>query len=280
ADGTGLTTAPEGVMPFVPDPVYRLIGVGDLDDNGVDDFVFEQTDCGNPVDCPNPGLMRAYFMDTSMTLLAIKVNLFQNAGFPVPHETFGVADANGDGFADIVLARRDADPATRPNANGGGGTFLMQGDGFGALTVSGQAFAFDLPTLDYDFVGFALLRKDHAAAADLLFEKTSGANAGLIQARLMQGGQANALSLPFYVVNLRNTSLSYIGNGSFDSDIFTDFAFINDTSGVVHTVLLDQPSTRDVDMFKSRTFPVDLINGPDPSDAWANRATGAVTFAP
>ncbi|HIM01459.1 MAG TPA: hypothetical protein EYG46_10755, partial [Myxococcales bacterium] len=47
-DGTGLTTALEGVMAFAPDPVYRLIGVGDLDANGVDDFVFEQTDCGTP----------------------------------------------------------------------------------------------------------------------------------------------------------------------------------------------------------------------------------------
>jgi hypothetical protein len=269
ADGTGLTTPPEGVLAFAPDPVYSLIGVGDLDANGVSDFVFEQGDCGTPVDCPNPGLMRAYLMNTSMALQKIAHPLI-NAGFGAPHEAFGVADANGDGFADIVLARRDADPATRPNANGNLRTFLMQVDGLDSISVSGQAFAFDLPGPEYNFVGFA-----GAPRLLLLFEKTSGTNAGLIQARIVEDTSASALSLPFYVVNLGNTSLSYIGNGLFDGDINTDFAFINNTSGIVHTVLLEAFSTRDVDMFKSRTFPVDLINE---TEIWANRATGAVFF--
>jgi hypothetical protein len=268
-DGKGLTTPLEGVMAFAPDPIYRLIGVGDLDDNGVDDFVFEQANCDAPAVCPNPGLMRAYLMNTSMALQKIAHPLI-NAGFGAPHEAFGVADANGDGFADIVLARRDADPATRPNANGNLRTFLMQGDGVDSISVSGQAFAFDLPGPEYNFVGFA-----GAPRLLLLFEKTSGTNAGLIQARIVEDTSASALSLPFYVVNLGNTSLSYIGNGLFDGDINTDFAFINNTSGIVHTVLLEAFSTRDVDMFKSRVFPVDLTNG---AEVWANRATGAVTF--
>ncbi|HIG71424.1 MAG TPA: hypothetical protein EYQ46_15555 [Myxococcales bacterium] len=279
-DGTGLTTALEGVMAFAPDPVYRLIGVGDLDANGVDDFVFEQTDCGTPSNCPNPGLIRAYLMAPSMALLKIAHPLI-NAGFLVPHEVFGVADVNIDGFADIVLARRDADPATRPNANGNLRTFLMQGDGLGGLTVSGQAFAFDLPTLDYDFVGFVQL--DRRYGADLLFEKTSGTNAGLIQARLMEDPDAMVLSLPYYITNVGTTS-SYIGNGLFDGDLDADLVLINNTTGFVRVVLLDMdpsgngfvpPTDRGSVLTKGRTFPV-VLDGIE----WANRATGAVTFAP
>jgi hypothetical protein len=213
-----------------------------------------------------------------MALLKIAHPLI-NAGFPVPHEVFGVADVNIDGFADIVLARRDADPATRPNANGNLRTFLMQGDGLGALTVSGQAFAFDLPTLDYDFVGFAQL--DRRYGADLLFEKTSGTNAGLIQARLMEDPDAMVLSLPYYITNVGTTS-SYIGNGLFDGDLDADLVLINNTTGFVRVVLLDMdpsgngfvpPTDRASVLTKGRTFPVKL-DGIE----WANRATGAVTF--
>jgi hypothetical protein len=283
-DGKGLTTAPEGVMAFAPEPIYRLIGVGDLDANGVDDFVFEQANCDPPAVCPNPGLIRAYLMNTSMALLKIAHPLI-NAGFAVPHEVFGVADVNIDGFADIVLARRDADPATRANANGNLRTFLMQGDGLGALTVTGQAFIFDLPGLEYNFLGFGLL--DQNQRADLLFEKTSVTNTGLIQARLMEATTVpigtTALTLPFYITNLGTTN-SYIGNGKFDSDVNTDLVVINNSTGQVRAILLDMdPSNtgnasladRAADLTTGSAFPV-VLDGIE----WANRATGAVTFAP
>ncbi|MCP5043883.1 MAG: hypothetical protein GY944_22885, partial [bacterium] len=83
-DASTTTTAAEGSLVFIPDTAYSLVGVGDVDGNGVDDFVFIQDNTGS-----NPGLVRVYLMNTSMTVQRITHALIVNdyAGL----EVFGVA---------------------------------------------------------------------------------------------------------------------------------------------------------------------------------------------
>lgn len=270
-DASGLTTPAEGVPTFSPDPVYSLIGIGDLDDNGVDDFVFVQTDCGVPANCPNPGLMRVYLMNTSMELMQIAHPL--NVGsFPNPLEIFGVADADGDGHSDIILANR-----TQRNLR----TFLMgnavDGEGLPTITVSAQKFAFKLPANDNDFIGFALINP--GSRADLVFANNSGSE-GLIQTRLMEAN-AEGLSLPYYLTNI-GTTHKYVGSGLFDSDTETDLVVQTIANGQVRVLLLEMDADdsgvvdtddRGLDLTKSSTFPVRL----DPTQ-WLERSTGPVTF--
>lgn len=268
-DASGLTTAPEGVLTIAPDPIYSLVGIGDMDDNGVDDFVFVQTDCGIPANCPNPGLIRVYLMNTSMQLMQIAHPLNAEAPtFANPLVIFGVADANGDGHSDVVLANR-----TQRNLR----TFLMQEDATFGISVLEQKFAFKLPANDNDFLGFALL--DPGARADLIFANNSGSE-GLVQARLMQAN-AEGLSLPYYLTNMETTR-EYVGNGLFDSDTETDLVVQTIANGQVRVILLEMDaddsgvvdtSDRGLDLTKSSTYPVRL----DPAD-WESRTTGAVTF--
>lgn len=256
ASTTSASTPAEGVLTIAPDPSYSLIGIGDLDGNGVDDFVFVQDGSG-----PNPGLIRVYLMNTSMELMRIAHPLTVSAP-PAPSglEVFGVADANGDGYADIFLANR-TERYLR--------IFLLEEDATKGIAVSGQRFIFALPELDFDFLGFA--RIDPGNLADLIFIKNGGPDKGLLQVGLMTADPTGVGSA-FYPAHL-GTKFDYVGSGLFDSDTETDLLVRRNSGtseGQLEVLLLEIDQAVKL---KGTAFPVLL----DPVD-WEKRTTGAVVF--
>ncbi len=260
-DASTTTTAAEGSLVFIPDTAYNLIGVGDVDGNGVDDFVFIQDNTG-----PNPGLVRVYLMNTSMAVQLITHALIVNdyAGL----EVFGVADVTGDGTADIVLANR-----SQRNLR----IFAMEDDATNGIAVKEQLFAFSIPDNTWDCLGFALV--DSNGRADLVFEKNGGGNEGLLRVQLMPAitvGVAGQLS-PFHPAHL-GTNFDYVGSGLIDSDTESDFIVIRNggaTEGQVKAILLDvdMADLASTDHVDTSTFPVRIV----PS-SWDERTTGPVTI--
>lgn len=232
-DASAPTGLIEGELEFIPDPMYQLVGIGDLDGNGVDDFVFVHDNTGPDEDW---GLVRVYLMNTSMEVMQITHPLNVSAFPGNTLEIFGVADADGDGNADFILASRDSsDPF--PNLR----VLLMEADATDGIKVSGQKFPHGLPPTAFDFLGFALINPDDRA--DLIFSKRTAPNQGLIQVRLLLEDAEN-LSAPFYPVNL-GPDYNYIGSGLFDSDTETDLVAIRNDApdeGMLRFVLLDTDS--------------------------------------
>lgn len=262
-DASATVTAAEGSLIMVPDPMYSLVGIGDMDGNGVDDFVFIQDGTG-----PNPGLIRVYLMNTSMQVQQIAHALIVN-DYP-GLELFGIADVTGDGIADIVLANRN--PANR-NLR----IFVMEEDATFGIAISEQLFAFSVPPTDYDFLGFALI--DPGGRADLVYVKNGAPNEGLVRIQLVPAitsGVAGQLS-PFHPTNL-GTSFDYVGSGLLDSDTESDLILIRNggaTEGQVKTLLLevDTGNLASTDHVDSSTFPVRIVQ-----TDWDERTTGPVTI--
>ena len=226
----------EGELVFIPEPAYKLVGIGDLDGNGVDDFVFvyDDSDAGK-----DQGLVRVYLMDipidTLMRVMRIAHPL-NVSDFADTLEIFGVADADGNGTADFIFASRDSSDLF-PNLR----ILLMQVDDADGVRVSDQKFPHGLPPTVFDFLGFA--RIDSGSSADLVFSKRTSPNQGVIQVRLLLQDAEN-LSEPFYPLNL-GSSYDYIGNGLFDGDTDTDLILIKrytPNAGLVRLVLLDAVS--------------------------------------
>lgn len=247
----------EGVLTIAPDPVYSLIGVGDLDGNGVEDFVFIQDNSG-----PNPGLIRAYLMNTSMQLkqivhpLAVMAPTVPSA--PPGLEVFGVADANGDGYADIFLADR---------TNRYMRIFLLEENATKGIDVLGQRFVFNLPQNDFDFLGFALI--DPGSQADLIFVSNGGPDEGLLEVGLITAG-VQGIASSFYPANL-GVDFDFVGSGLFDSDTETDLVVKRNSGssdGLLEFLLLEIDQVNKV---KGTTFPTQL----DPGE-WEERTTRAV----
>jgi hypothetical protein len=255
------TTASEGSLIAIPDPMYSLVGIGDMDGNGVDDFVFIQDNTGF-----NPGLIRVYLMNTSMEVQQIAHALIVDA-YP-GLELFGVADVTGDGTADIVLANR-----TQRNLR----IFAMEDDATNGIAITEQLFAFSVPPNTYDFLGFALI--DPGARADLVYAKNGAPNEGLMRAQLvpaLTSGVAGQLE-PFHPTNL-GTSFDYVGSGLVDSDTESDLILIRNggaTEGQIKAVLLevDTGNLSSTDHIDSSTFPVRI-----PQTDWDERTTGPVTI--
>lgn len=233
-DASAVAGPIEGKLAFIPDPMYKLVGIGDLDGNGVDDFVFVH-DSNGPAE--DRGLVRVYLMNAKMELTQIAHPL-NVSDFANTLEIFGVADADGNGTADFIFASREGDPF--PNLR----VLLMAADAMDGITVSGQRFPHLLPATSFDFLGFALIDPDRRA--DLVFSKNLEPNKGLLQVRTFLPNAEN-LSQPFFPVHL-GPGYDYIGNGSFDSDTETDLVLMRnggDNEGLLRVVLLDTDSVSD-----------------------------------
>jgi hypothetical protein len=242
ADAKTVVGAIEGELVFIPDPMYQLVGIGDLDGNGVDDFVFVHDNTGPAAD---QGLVRVYLMKSSPSHTLMEVdeiahplNVSDFAAYDL--DIYGIADANGDGRADFIFASR-GDGDLFPNLR----ILLMAAHDTDGVEVTDQKFAHDLPELEFDFLGFANI--DPGPSADLLFTKTGPENQNIIQVRLLMD-DAETLSSPFFPVNV-GTEYQYVGNGLFDSDTETDFVLIRTSTpneGLVRFVLLDTDSAGSV----------------------------------
>ena len=263
----------EGELELIPHLAYKLVGVGDLDGNGVDDFVFVHDNSG---DAEDRGLVRVYLMNTLMKVMRIAHPL-NVSDFASTLEIFGVADADGNGTADFIFASRDSNDLF-PNLR----VLLMEADVADGVRVSDQKFPRGLPPRVFDFLGFA--RIDPGSSADLIFSKRTTPNQGVIQVRLLSQDAEN-LSAPFYPLNM-GSSYDYIGNGLFDSDTETDLILIKRDApheGLLRLVLLDTDSADpsgviDIDdqtagQIKSSVFPTLLT-----PMVWQERSskTGAI----
>ncbi|MCP4038825.1 MAG: VCBS repeat-containing protein [bacterium] len=275
-DASTTATPASGNLELLPDPVYSLVGIGDLDGNGVDDFVFVQGDCGVVTDCPDPGLIRVYLMDSSMQLMKIAHPLIVADDPDV--EVLGVADANGDGNADVIVAN---------TTNRSLRIFLMRSDTDKGIAVSDQAFAFHLPADDYDFLGFALV--DPGGQADLVFATNGAAQERSLVVQRIQPDPDDPSGLvfelsPLYGADIEN-GFDYAGNGLFDGDTETDLVFRRSDGadeGQLRVLLLDLDVDDDgdidaVDQLAKQSKGSAVSTHLDP-DVWEQRTTGAVIF--
>ena len=258
-DASMVTNGAEGTLIFIADPIYDLIGVGDVDGNGVDDFVFIQGAGANP------GLIRVYLMNSEMAVQQIAHALIVPGGL----EVLGVADASGDGIADIVVANR---------ANQNLRIFLMDADVTAGIAVQGQRFAFSVPDTTWDFAGFANFTAPGGDRADLIFRKNTGANEGLLRVKqvppIPSQGTAGLLDT-FHPANL-GAGFDYVGHGLLDSDTETDLILSrNDgaTAGQVRVLVMniDVTNLATGTHVESSSFPVRI----DPTD-WSQKAAGPV----
>ncbi len=261
-DASTVNTDIEGDLIALPDPDYTLIGVGDVDGNGVDDFVFVHDFNGDTEE----GLMRVYLMNISMEVEQISHPMV------IPDdpdlEIFGVADVTGDDVADIVVADR-AEQSLR--------ILVMQDDATDGTSVDEQLFAYLVAPTDYDFAGFALI--DSGNRADLIFVKNGAPNEGLVRVQLMpaiSSGTPGQLQ-SFHPVNL-GENFDYLGSGLVDSDTESDVVVTRNagaSDGQVEAVLLavDDGDLAATDHVDTSTFPV-LI----PPAEWDERTTGPVTI--
>jgi hypothetical protein len=211
AAGTGVAS---NAFPAVVSSDYRLIGVGDLDNDGNDDLAYIKTNA------PNQGLVRVLLLNANLT---VKSN-----GFPsllTGYSGLGVADANGDGRADIFAIKTGA-----PNQ----GLVRILVMGATGLTVDSNQF----PTIKPATLNIEALAFNNAdSRADIVMRNPT---TGLVRIARVGPNAASIESNAFPAV--LGVGFEVVGGGDFDGLNQSDVLARQSTganTGLLRIVLLN-----------------------------------------
>ncbi|MCW3052581.1 MAG: multicopper oxidase, type 2, partial [Chthonomonadales bacterium] len=160
-----------GALSLVPDAGYKVVGTGDFNADGRTDLVFQNTTTGQ---------IAIWFLN-QLTVTGGAIPSGLPSPFDPDNQVVGVADFNGDGYADLVLQNRSSQVVS---------FVAMQG-----LQVVGGATLPSIPAAGYGVVGLGDFNGD--GKPDLLFQNAS---TGVLTYWLIQGttyiGGGNLLTPP------------------------------------------------------------------------------------
>ncbi len=188
-DANGIV-ATTNFFPFIAPAGMRIVAIGDLDDDGVYDFVGVQETGGNT------GLIRVWLMNANGTVKQTGFPGFLIAGF----QMVGAGDVNGDGRFDLVSVKTVA-----PNL----GLVNVRHVAVGGVTFSASAFPFFVAS-ESQLVGLGCVDAD--SNWDYFVEKISGVNTGLVNVKLSNVDGTGVAGNTFPLVQLTANTIAGIGN--------------------------------------------------------------------
>lgn len=192
------TLAADGTeFPAIVPSEYSLIGLGDADGNGTQDFYFVK------VSGPNLGLVRIYLTHNDGSLLSGD----NFAGFLIPDfEALDVGDMDGDGLADVF--------SRNPNTNLYAVSILTAFNCLAPSVVCFDATKFPGSTnADYDYVGLAYGNDDDRT--DVWTVKNIDPHQGLLRILRTVPGADGFMPGPLFPAVVP-TTLAINGWGNYD----------------------------------------------------------------
>jgi len=207
ATGTAPSALPSQFFVGGTDLDWSFLGIGDCDGNGTDDIVFHKTTA------PNVGLIRIVFMNpTDFTVMTTQ----HPGSLTAMNVPIGVADADGDGQADIW---------TMDTGTSAVEILINAPD----VTTGGVFETAQMPMTvltGYQVAGIGVIDRADAQA-DLVTESKTAANPGLVRIdHTGMNGGATGAAAPVWPALLDQTiseSVSTVGdyNGADQEDLLT-----------------------------------------------------------
>jgi hypothetical protein len=193
-DGTGIALDANGVKNLTLENANnKFIGIADMDDDGVDDLVFYRASGANI------GLIKTVLLNNDYTIK----DQGNPGNVPADYSPIGLGDANGDGRNDIWFIK--------VSGTNIGLVRVFLTDVGGLTKTSGSVFPAQVPA-NYTFRGIGFYNTD--IQEDLLIEKTSGTNTGLVKLLYTAPGGDGTIGSAFPV--LLGTDQDVVALGDYD----------------------------------------------------------------